>query len=207
MVEFIAEVATPLRLVVGITLIWASISKLRHLSAFVTGVQHYHILTDRLAQWYGRLLPSVELVTGVLLIVGEWMVFFAAILAVAMFTSFAIAVSITLIRKRVIPCFCFDADSSDALGWHTLARILLLWLGALVLIFSPNPPTLLRGLSSFDPFSTLIRLVPIVSLTAFGLLALSLVELSPLIIRAWTAPAIRSPGRTAHVVWTREDGA
>lgn len=206
MVDLLAELATPLRLVVGITLMWASVGKLRQLSAFVTGVRQYRILPDPLALWYGRLLPAVELVTGVLLLVGEW-VLLAAILAVAMFTSFAIAVSVNLIRKRVMPCFCFGANSADALGWHTLTRILLLLLGAFVLVFSPAPPNMLRSLGSFDSVSTLIALVPVVTLTAFGLLILSLVELSPLIIRAWTAPAIRSPRQAATVVWTREDSA
>jgi hypothetical protein len=145
------------------------------------------------------LLPILEVVSGVLLLFGFWLVP-TAILATLMFASFLIATIINIVRETEIPCFCFGTGNLDKIGWHTAARILSLMVISIVLVFTAH--------LSFE-ISTLLHLpvaiiVPLVLLTIFGLLMLSLLETLPLVVKAWTAPAIARPKRTTNLVWHRE---
>jgi len=195
--------ATVLRFVLGITLAVAGMGKIQNLSAFVQGVLQYQVLPVSLARWYGRLLPFVEIGTGAFLLLGMWLPL-VAIMSAAMFLSFAIAVTINLFRKREMPCYCFGADSSDKMGWHTLIRILLLLSATIVLVFSPSAPDPVRIFIRAPSLDIFTNLVPIAFITVFGLLLLSLIEVSPWVIRAWTALAVRPVNRGFSVVWTRD---
>jgi len=199
----VSALATVLRFVLGITLLVAGVGKIQNLSAFAQGVLNYRVLPAPLARWYGRLLPVIEMGTGALLLLGVW-VRPAAMISAAMFVSFAIAIGINLARKREMPCFCFGADSSDKMGGHTMTRILLLLLSAAVLALALPAPDPLWNLIRALSVAELVNLVPVVLLAAFGLLLLSLVEVSPWVIRAWTAPAVRPAHRGFSVVWTRD---
>jgi len=116
-----ASLTTSLRLILGITLIFAGLTKARDLPNFVIGVIYYKVLPENVARWYGRLLPFVEIGAGALLLFGIWTKL-VSILSIGIFVSFSIAVSLNLARKRKIPCFCFGANSSE-IGWYTLVRI------------------------------------------------------------------------------------
>lgn len=196
-VGFLTSLGLVLRFILGLTLLWAGISKFKQWSRLVHGVIEYHILPPAPARLYGRLLPLLEVGTGALLFLGI-LVRAAALLASLMFLSFAIAVSINLARRRDMPCFCFGADSTDKLGWHTLIRILLLLSFTLGLILLPD--------ASINVLLTEehLTLVPVLLLTAFALLVLSLLELSPWVVRAWTVPAIRPSQSRLSVVWMRD---
>ena len=79
-----------LRLVLGIIFLAAGISKLFHPGEFVSLAVSYHILPVFLAQVYGYTLPFIELVAGLLLVLGlftRW----AAAIGLAMTGSFIIA--------------------------------------------------------------------------------------------------------------------
>ena len=133
---------------------------------------------------------------GVLLLFGFWLVP-TAILATLMFASFLIATSINIVRETEVPCFCFGTGNLDKIGWHTVARILLLLVISIVLVFTAH--------LSFE-IRTLLHLpadivIPLGLLTVFGLLMLSLIEIVPLAVKAWTAPAVARPDR---MVWHRE---
>lgn len=196
-----AVLTIPLRLILGITLIIAGLEKVRNPQAFVTGVVQYQILPAPLVRWYGRLLPLVEIDTGALLFSGIWIRPAAAVSAM-MFISFSIAVGVNLARNRRMPCFCFGADSSE-IGWHTLARIFLLATASFSLISFPTNPDLLWRLVFGFSIPLLIDFIPVVLITAFGLLLLSLIEVSPLVVRAWTSRAIRPANYRYSVVWTK----
>ncbi len=58
------------RLVLATIFLAAGISKLFHPAEFVSLVVSYHLLPVWLAQVYGYLLPCVELITGILLVLG-----------------------------------------------------------------------------------------------------------------------------------------
>jgi uncharacterized membrane protein YphA (DoxX/SURF4 family) len=192
------------RWVLGLTLLMAGVAKLRHLSAFVAGVLDYDLLPAPLGQLYGRLLPLIEIGTGVFLLLNRW-VRPSAFISGLMFISFAIAVIVNLVRKRDIPCYCFGADSSTKLGWHTLLRIMLLFMITVPLAIMPSTLDPISAIISNPSLSLFINSVPLLILTAFGLSVLSLTELAPYIVRAWTEqPGITTPAHSPKLVWTRE---
>ncbi len=117
-----------------------------------------------------------------------------------MLTSFLLATNINIVRKRELPCFCFGTGNLDKIGWHTVARILLMLIVSLVLVFTPHLPYEISVLLSVP----VAIFVPLVMLTIFGLLVLSVVEVVPLVVKAWTAPAVARPKRTMNLVWQRE---
>jgi uncharacterized membrane protein YphA (DoxX/SURF4 family) len=197
------EIAIVLRLVLGITLTLGGITKIKYLSVFVQGVLQYRVLPVSLARWYGRLLPFVEVGTGAFLILGLGTQIVAVVSAL-IFASFAIAVGVNLTRKREMPCYCFGADTSDKMGWHTLLRIMLLFGMAVGLTVSPSSTSWWWALISGSVRVDVPSLVPLLALAAFGLLALSFVEISPWIIRAWRAPALRPDHREDASMWVRE---
>ena len=185
-----------------VRLVVAGVGKIQNLSAFVQGLR-YQVLPTPLARWYGLLLPMVEIGAGALLFLGIW-IRPAAVVSMALFASFAIAVGLNLARKREMPCFCFGADAADKMGWHTLTRILPLLLFAIVLALAPFAPDPLQSMIRDPSLAGLVNLVPIALLSLFGLSMLSLVEISPWVIRAWTAPGVRPAKQAFSVVWTRE---
>lgn len=121
-----------------------------------------------------------------------------------MFASFALAVTINLCRKREMPCYCFGTDTKDNMGWHTLARILLLFLFSIVLLLIPSTTDPLRNWISNPSLDGAVEIFPLLTLSVAGLVALSLIEISPYVVRAWTAPAIRPTRWKVTAVWVRE---
>lgn len=192
----------PARLILGFTLALAGAAKLRYPSGFAAGVAQYAILPATLARLYGYLLPALELVTGMLLLVGVW-VQLAAVLATAMLSSFAIAVGSNLARKRKMPCFCFGMNAADTIGWHTFTRIVLLLVASIALVFAAPAVTSI----SFTAFSLdeIVQFVPLALLTIFGLLILALIEVAPWVVRAWVSPAARRNEHSSTIIWIRED--
>ena len=57
-------------LVVGMTFLVFSASKLTDLSGFANTVVGYHVLPESLARAYGLALPSLEVVVGICLVLG-----------------------------------------------------------------------------------------------------------------------------------------
>lgn len=195
------SITASLRLILGITLIFAGLEKVRELPDFVIGVIYYKVLPENVARWYGRLLPFVEIGAGALLLFGIWTKS-VSILSIAMLVSFSIAVSLNLARKRNMPCFCFGTNSSK-IGWHTLVRIFLLITASFpIFIFNDDSNILWRLVFDFS-ISSLIDIIPIILITVFGLLLLSLVEISPLVVRAWTSRTVPPANYGYSVVWKK----
>lgn len=189
-------------LILGVTLLLAGLSKLRSPAAFAAGVMEYKILPVPLAHWYARLLPFVEVGVGMLLIAGIWINQLAFISAL-MFLSFAIAVSVNLLRKRQLSCFCFGSGSSS-IGWHTISRIILLLSLSIFLGFAASGENLLRDLFRAGSLAELTEQLPILMVAAFGLAFLSIIEVTPEVVRSWTVKAVRPPRREIKGMWRRE---
>jgi putative oxidoreductase len=201
--EEVTGIVVALRLILGAMLVFSGVEKLCNLQGFVAGVIRYKILPAGLAGWYGRLLPIVELGTGVFLILGIQLKP-TSIISTAMFASFAIAVTINLLRKSEMPCYCFGADARDKMGWHTLVRIVLLFTASMALILYPAVPDPIRTFIHHPSMVSLVELVPLIAISIFGLLFISLLETYPWVVRAWIAPAIRPPCRSVSYTWIRE---
>ena len=190
------------RMALGAILIVAGIGKLLHPAKFVAGVVEYKILPQLFAIWYGRLLPFVELGTGLFLLLGIFTQMIALITTL-MFLSFMMAVGINLKRKREMPCFCFGADATDKMGWHTLARIGTLLLFGAILAFNNLALPALWQLFDTTIFAYPMDLVPIVIVSSCLLLFLSLIDIAPWSIRAWTSPGISASRQEIRVIWRR----
>jgi len=199
-----SDLANILRYTIGIALLAAGIAKFQNFSRFVEGVLHYQVLPQVLARWYGHILPIVEICTSIFLIAGVW-VKFAAFVAEVMFGSFAIAVAINLWRKRQMPCFCFGADVSDNIGRHTLVRIFLLMFFANTLVYTWPAEIASTDYSHIPSLTEFVNSIPTVLLVIFGLSILSIIEVSPWVVRAWTAPAIGPTQDRISVIWAREE--
>nr|MEE4266780.1 MauE/DoxX family redox-associated membrane protein [Candidatus Krumholzibacteria bacterium] len=60
------------RLVVGGTFIYASLDKLAHPEAFAQAIHNYRMVPYSLLHVMAHLLPVLEIIVGVLLVVGFW---------------------------------------------------------------------------------------------------------------------------------------
>lgn len=156
--SFIAAVA------LGLIFLASGLSKLQDPKGFVLGVLEYEVLPPRLAIIYGRILPIVEVVTGLALVLGIWPSA-AGLLSAALLLSFLVAVIINLARGRRLDCHCFGSRG-EPLGWVAVARLcilltftaaVLLWRGDAFLASVPADlvPALLLALGIFVSVSLL----------------------------------------------------
>lgn len=95
-----------LRVVLGGIFIAASVSKLQQPAAFTNTVLSYGLLPISLAQFYGFILPWVELFIGCALVLGIFSEF-ASALSIPLIISFVIASSLSLLRPVGDDCGCF----------------------------------------------------------------------------------------------------
>jgi methylamine dehydrogenase accessory protein MauD len=125
------------RLILAITLAVAGFLKYRDQSSFVKAVIEFGV-PRRSARLLASLLPALEIVTAILLVVGDPF-HTGSISAVLLLIVFTLAVAISLFRGLRPHCRCFGQVSSKPIGWATVVRNLLL-LGLAAVCFLP--PTL-----------------------------------------------------------------
>ncbi len=99
-----------LRLAVGITFVYAAVDKIIHPDQFARIIYNYHQVPGQLINVFALFLPWVELITGVLVIVGYWEKA-ATVMIGGMLVMFIIALSIALIKGVNIECGCFSTTS------------------------------------------------------------------------------------------------
>lgn len=98
------------RLVVGGIFVYASLDKVTHPEAFARIVFNYHLVPASLINISALILPMVELVAGVLLILGVWPRS-AGLILVALCVVFLAALSVNWIRGVSLECGCFSVSS------------------------------------------------------------------------------------------------
>jgi uncharacterized membrane protein YphA (DoxX/SURF4 family) len=94
------------RLFLGIVLIYAGGSKVGHPLTAQRAVQAYEVLPDGLANTVGLALPFLEIVLGVLLVLGLF-TRPAAIVATVLMVVFVLGISQAWARGLTIDCGCF----------------------------------------------------------------------------------------------------
>ncbi|CAN5345163.1 hypothetical protein BH10PSE12_BH10PSE12_18430 [soil metagenome] len=120
---------------IGLAFVVAAIDKLRHRLFLVGVIANYRLLPEAMVETTARLLPFIELATGVALILGEWRV--APVVAIALLLVFAAAMAINLKRgRRHIDCGCGQSVLRQQLSWALVVRNLLL-----VVLLAPRPLT------------------------------------------------------------------
>jgi uncharacterized membrane protein YphA (DoxX/SURF4 family) len=127
----IRAVALVIRIALGAILVYSAWSKLKDSWAlFAMAVDSYQVLPLWGVQLVARTLPWVELLIGVLLIVGRWMRVATVACSLLLLVFFGLMVRAHL-KGMEINCGCFGPG--EAISWRTLLRDGAMVGGSLVL--------------------------------------------------------------------------
>lgn len=122
------------RILLGAIFIYASIDKLQHPLEFARIIDAYRILPEKLVIFVAVILPFLELICGVLLIAGVWVVPSLTWIGLLLIVFLAGIVQ-AYFRGLAIDCGCFSVTGgkSGISAWTILRDILilLLWAGTL----------------------------------------------------------------------------
>lgn len=121
-----------LRVYVGGIFIYASMYKINFPGEFVETIASYQLLPFWAVNLAALVMPWVELVSGVLMVLGIRTKSAAAVIG-GMLMLFSVVILFTLLRGIPIGCGCFTSVE-DPLGWDTLGRDLL-WLAMTLQIY------------------------------------------------------------------------
>ena len=124
------------RLVLGGVFIYASLDKIAHPAEFAKAIGNYHVLPFGLENLLALFLPWLELLTGILLIVGI-MVDGATILIISMNIVFIFAISQALARGISIECGCFSVstEGGNNIGFQTILRDFVYLIMAFIIFY------------------------------------------------------------------------
>jgi uncharacterized membrane protein YphA (DoxX/SURF4 family) len=104
-----------LRLFLGAVLVYAGATKIGHPLTSQRAVQAYELLPDGLANTIGLALPFVEVVLGVLLVLGLF-TRPAAIAATVLMVAFVLGIAQAWARGLTIDCGCFGGGGKIGAG-------------------------------------------------------------------------------------------
>jgi uncharacterized membrane protein YphA (DoxX/SURF4 family) len=121
-----------LRVYVGGVFIYASMYKINYPGEFAETIASYQLLPYWAINITALVMPWLELVSGVLLILGVRTKSAAALIG-GMLILFSLAILVTLLRGIPIGCGCFTSVE-DPLGWDTLWRDLI-WLAMTLQVY------------------------------------------------------------------------
>ena len=137
-----AQVVAAAALLVGVVLICAGLPKAARSGAFAAQIADYGLVPRALTGLVARLISSLELSAGVLLLAGlaaPHLRQAGAGLAVILFAVFGGALASAYARGRNIACACFGGNSElELVGAHSIVRTALLLALAVVAVF-PAP--------------------------------------------------------------------
>jgi protein-disulfide isomerase len=109
------------RLIIGVVFVISAAGKLTHLDAFVRAVDSYGILPEPLLSLFGAAFPWLELLMGVLLLLGLFTKAAAAGAAGLMLAFIALMLT-ALAQGKSIDCGCFVGIIQETVGPATLVR-------------------------------------------------------------------------------------
>lgn len=127
------------RWILGSIFIYASWDKLQHPADFALAVYNYQLLPKVCINVFAVILPWIELVCGVLLIIGLFRR--GSILIVNMLlVAFVAAITINLYRGLDVGCGCFSVGNiNDRIGISLLVRDLVMMGMGFYIYFSDAP--------------------------------------------------------------------
>jgi uncharacterized membrane protein YphA (DoxX/SURF4 family) len=117
---FIPLFALICRLTLATIFFYAGIEKIINPSEFAIAIYNYRLLPDYAINFVAILLPWLEVIIAINLISGI-NVRGSALLSALLFLTFAIALTINLLRGLDISCGCFGAFSGN-INWFYLVR-------------------------------------------------------------------------------------
>lgn len=177
------------RMSLGLVLLWAGVSKLRDIKAFLNGLAAYRLIPQRLLVPVGGAVVALELLASGLLLIGI-ATRSAFLLTIVLLTAFGVAIAATLMRGGQPKCHCFGGSDDEVVSLASMVRIALL-LGVAA-----------AGYAAHQSESSSIRpgmLLPVMTLV-LGLI--SLIRLLGLVSQAialFRTPAVHTPVGTRRV--------
>jgi uncharacterized membrane protein YphA (DoxX/SURF4 family) len=123
-----------LRIVLGCIFIYASLDKINHPDLFAEAVYNYQLLPEMAVNLVAISLPWLELLSGILLVLGLWKEGSILILS-GLMVVFIGALGINLARGLDVHCGCFITQSTDPITILTLFRDSLFLLLAFYLFY------------------------------------------------------------------------
>jgi len=134
--------ALPARLYLGGLFIAACIHKIAHPASFALDVATYRLLPLQVINLFAIIVPWVELIAGVMLVLGL-RVRAAALIISSLMVAFMAALGWALVQGLDMSCGCFASQSAakyDPISWRTLLRdAAWLALGLYVICFDHQP--------------------------------------------------------------------
>ena len=118
-----------IRLVLGGVFVFAGATKIVDPGQFATDIANYRLLPHECVNLFAITLPWVELVAGLLLIVGIWGRASAMVIAV-MLGVFLVAIGSAVARGLNINCGCFGTVEGRKVGLIALAQDVVMIGGA-----------------------------------------------------------------------------
>lgn len=137
------------RIVIGFLFIYAGVVKIGDPQSFADSVANFKILPDYLINLTAIIIPWIELLTGLLLLLGIF-VKENAFIIMNLLGIFIILVIVSLFRGLNVDCGCFGTVSGDAIGITKIVEDVLMLLPAIQLFFFGGGSLTLQNL---DPNS------------------------------------------------------
>ena len=115
------------RTLIGLLLLASGVAKMAYRTSFQAALRGFALLPEELLSSVAIALPALECLAGGCLVLAivlqDSFTRWAAVSAMALFATFAVAIAINLIRgRRDIPCGCFGSRDEDGITWSMVAR-------------------------------------------------------------------------------------
>ena len=134
-----------LRLVLGGVLVWAGLAKVSEPALFALTVRAYNLLPQAFINGFAVVVPWMEIAVGAFLLAGFWSRS-GALAALALLSSFGIAIAVNVYRGADLDCGCFGLDGTRGSLEAALVQDLLLIGCSLILLFVRKMPVSLDRL-------------------------------------------------------------
>ena len=128
-----------LRLALGGVLMWAGLAKVSEPALFAMTVRAYNVLPNAFINGFAVVVPWTEIAAGVCLLAGFWSRS-AALAALALLSSFGVALAVNIYRGANLDCGCFGLDGTRGSLNTALAQDLLLIVCSLLLLYVRSMP-------------------------------------------------------------------
>ena len=135
------------RLILGAVFIYASLEKIQNPAGFAQAIYNYRMVPEALINIMAIVLPWLELICGILIIVGVF-VRGSALLIGAMLAVFIVALSSAILRGLDISCGCFTLEGGRGIAGKTLVEdILLMVCVVIALLYGGKAFSFKKGLN------------------------------------------------------------
>ncbi len=132
-------VLAALRLAMGVIFLWAGLAKIPEPGFFAQTLRAYEILPLAWIHPYAIVMPWIEVVAGLLLVLGLWTCS-SALVGLLLLLSFGAAIGVNLYRGADFACGCFGLDGREGSLTEALVQDGFLMAVSLLLIRTSDLP-------------------------------------------------------------------